>query len=315
MRVTVTGATGTIGMASVRMLIRAGHEVRGFARSAEAFRSRHPDDRVEVAEGDILDRAAVAAALEDADAVIHCVDFPAQEFAHNWDATRFTLEALRSGGQFVLPSNLWVYGPPQSERVGPDHPKASPARLGEIRTDLEKAVTAEGGTVVHLPDVYGPGVTSGPTYQIFRRALAGKSVWFPGDLDRSIELLYIEDAARALVAPLGRRQARGADYTAPGWAPTTPREFTDRVFKAAGLSGRLYSLPLACLNLLDSLRPDRRPLRDLSYLWECSTLLDGTLIRRDLGWMPEVDYTEGIKRTIRWLRDPKGLAERVGIAD
>ena len=61
-------------MASVEMLIRAGHEVRAFARSAAGFRSRNPDARVEVAEGDILDRAAVAAALEDADAVVHCVD-------------------------------------------------------------------------------------------------------------------------------------------------------------------------------------------------------------------------------------------------
>lgn len=315
MRVTVTGATGTIGMASVKMLVRAGHQVRGFARSARTFRSRIPDERVEVAEGDILDRAAVAAALEDADAVIHCVDFPAPEFLHNWDAIRFTLEGLRPGGQFVLPSNLWVYGPPQSERVGPDHPKASPGRLGEIRADLEKAVTAEGGTVVHLPDVYGPGVTSGYTYWIFRRALEGKSVWYPGDLDRPIELLYIEDAARALVAPLGRREARGADYTAPGPAPTTPREFTRRVFKAAGLSARLYSLPLTLLNVLETLRSERRPLRDLFYLWDCSTLLDGTLIRRDLGWVPEVDYTEGIKRTIKWLRDPRHQAERASTAD
>jgi nucleoside-diphosphate-sugar epimerase len=315
MRVTVTGAAGRIGIASVKMLVRAGHEVRGFARSAEAFRSHIADDRVEVAEGDILDRSAVAAALEDADAVIHCVGFPAQEFVHNWDAIRFTLEGLRPGGQFVFPSNLWVYGPPQSERVGPDHPKASPARLGEILADLEKAVTAEGGTVVHLPDVYGPGVTHGLTYSIFQRALAGKSVWFPGDLDRPIELLYIEDAARALVAPLGRREARSVDYTAPGWAPTTPREFAERVFRAAGLPARLYSLPLAALNLLDTLRPDRRVLRDLSYLRECPTLLDGTLIRRDLGWVPEVDYSDGIRRTIRWLRDQRRPAERARAID
>lgn len=301
-------------MASVKMLVRAGHQVRAFARRPEIFGSRQPDDRVEVVEGDILDRAAVATALEDADAVIHCIAFPAREFLHNWDATRFTLEALRPGGQFVLPSNLWVYGPPQSERVGPEHPKASPARLGEILADLEKAVTAEGGTVVHLPEVYGPGVTSGRTYGIFRQALAGKPVWFPGNLDRPIELLYIEDAARALVAPLGRRDARGADYTAPASAPTTPREFINRTFKAAGLPARLYSLPLALLNLLDTFRADRRALRDLSYLWECSTLLDGTLIRRDLGWVPEVDYPEGIKRTIRWLRDPKHQAERESVA-
>jgi nucleoside-diphosphate-sugar epimerase len=305
MQVTVTGATGTIGMASVKMLSRAGHEVRAFVREAERFRNCYPDEQVDVAEGDILDRAAVAAALEDADAVIHCVDFPAQDFALNWDATRFTLEALRAGGQFVLPGNVWVYGPPQSERVAADHPKESPARLGEIRADLEKAVAAEGGTVVHFPEVYGPGVSSGRLHGIFQRALAGKSVWFPGDLDRPIEFLYIEDAARALVAPLGRRQARGADYTAPGTAPTTPRDFVCQVFKATGRPGRLYSLPLAWMRALDALHPQRRATRELSYLLECSTLFDGSLIRRELGWVPEVGYADGIRRTVRWLRDPR----------
>ncbi|UCC71675.1 MAG: NAD-dependent epimerase/dehydratase family protein [Gemmatimonadota bacterium] len=302
MRVTVTGAAGTIGTASVRMLIRAGHEVRAFVRAAEVFRDRCPEERVEVVEGDILDRAAVATALEDADAAVHCVDFPAREFALSWDATRFALEALGSRGQFVLPSNVWVYGRPQSERIGPDHPKASPARLGEVRADLEKAVAAEGGTVVHLPEVYGPGVTTGRLHRIFQRALAGKTVWFPGDLDRPTEYLYIEDAARALVAPLGRRQARGVDYTAPGPAPTTPREFVDVIFKAAGRARRLRSLPLAWLRAVDALDSERRVLRDFSYLLECSTLLDGTLIRQELGWMPEVGYVEGARRTIRWLR-------------
>ncbi len=309
MQVTVTGATGTIGTAAVQMLVRAGHQVRAFVCQAAAFRGRCPEERVQVVEGDLLDRAAVAAALEDVDAVVHCVDFPAREFALTWDATRFALEALRPGGQFVLPGNVWVYEPPAGGRIGPDHPKASPARLGEVRADLEKAVTAEGGTVIHLPDVYGPGVTGGGLHGIFRRALAGRTVWYPGDLDRPLEFLYIEDAARALVAPLGRRQARGADYTAPGYASTTPREFVALVFKSVGRRPRLRSLPLAWLRALDAIHPERRGLRDLAYLRECSILLDGTRIRRELGWMPEVDYADGARRTIKWLRAQQRLPE------
>jgi len=302
MRVTVTGATGSLGLASVHMLIRAGHQVRAFVRRPEHFRRRCSEERVEVVQGDILDRADVATAMEGAEAVVHCVDFPPRQFALNWDAVRHALEGVRPSGQFVMPGNVWVYGPAQTERVGPDHPKASPARLGAVLADLEKAVLAQGATIVHLPEVYGPGVWKGRLRTLFERALAGKTVWFPGDLDRPREFLYIEDAARALIAPLGRRQARGTDYTAPGYAPVTPRVFVSLIFKATGRPPRLRSLPLAWLRVIDLLRPERRALREFSYLLQCPILLDGARIRRDLGWTPEVDYADGVRRTVRWFR-------------
>jgi len=312
MRVTVTGATGTLGLACVQALVRAGHQVRAFVRVPEHFRRRCSEQRVEVVQGDILDRGDVATATDGAEAVVHCVDFPPRQFALNWDAVRHALEGARPG-QFVMPGNVWVYGPPQSERVGPDHPKASPTRLGAIRSDLEKAVLAEGGTIVHLSEVYGPGIWKGHVLSMFERALAGRTVWFPGDLDRPREFLYIEDAARALLAPLGQRQARSADYTAPGYAAITPREFVSLIFKAAGRAPRLRSLPLAWLRAADLLRSQRRALREFSYLLEQPILLDGTRIRRELGWMPEVDYADGVRRTVRWLR--KREREAIGAED
>ncbi len=302
MRVTVTGASGTIGLATVNMLVRAGHQVRAFVRTAARLRGRCREERIEVVEGDILDRAAVAAALSGADAVIHCVDFSLREFALSWDALRHALEALRPGGQFVYPGVVWVFGPTEDGRVGPEHPKTSPARLGAVRADLEKAVTAEGGTVVRLPDVYGPGVLRGPLHDMFERALTGKTIRVLGDLDRAVEYLYIEDAARALIAPLGRPQGRGRDYHAPGFAPTTPRQFAALIFTSAGGAPRLRSLSPRWLRLLALTRRDRRAASELGYMYENPILLDGTRTRRELGWMPEVDYADGVRRTVRWLR-------------
>ena len=314
MRVIVIGASGTMGLASVHMLVRAGHEVRAFVRSSATFFRRCAERRLEVVEGDILDRASVAEAMEDADAAIHCVDFPPPQLSLSWDALRHALEGLGPRGQFVYPGNNWVYGPPQTERIGPEHPKYSPARLGALRADLEKAVTAEGGTVVHLPEVYGPGVRRGVLNRIFQRALAGKAVLYPGDLDRPHEFLYVGDAARALIAPLGRPQARGMDFTAPGYASITPRDFISLVFKAAGQPPRIRSLPIGLMRFLLLLQPHGRERRELSYLYECSTLLDGTLIRRDLGWMPEVDYNEGTRRTVKWLRESDDDASEQSVA-
>ena len=55
----------------------------------------------------------------------------------------------------------------------------------------------------------------------------------------------------------------------------------------------------AAIALLD---PDRRAARDLLYRWEHPILFDGTRLRLDLGWAPEVGYPDGVRRTVRWLR-------------
>ncbi|MGD8697840.1 MAG: NAD-dependent epimerase/dehydratase family protein [Gemmatimonadales bacterium] len=303
MRVTVTGATGTIGLACVHAAIRAGHQVRAFVRRSSEFRRLCRDERAEAVEGDILDRAATGAALEGSDAVIHCIDFPPQHYERNWDAVRHALEGLGSRRQFIYPGNAWVYRPSPNERVGPDSAKNAQTELGGVRADLEKAVTAEGGTVVHLPDVYGPGVLKGPLHALFARTLAGRTARFPGHPDRPREFLYIEDAARALVAPLGKRQSLGVDYTAPGPAPITPREFATLAFKAAGLPPRLRRTSLRWLRTTALLDPARRAARELLYLYERPVLFDGTRLRHDLGWSPEVEYAEGVRRTVRWLRE------------
>jgi nucleoside-diphosphate-sugar epimerase len=307
MRVTVTGGTGTIGLAVVKMLVQAGHAVRAVVRRPDEFQDRCRDDRVEINVGDMEDRTMVAAALEGADAAIHCVAFPPDQFKLNWDTTRFILESLRPGAQFVMPGDASVFGfTPPGERVGPRHPKASPARRGVVRADLERAILAERGTVIHLPEVFGPGVVRGRVVDIFQRALSGRTVWFPGDLDRPREYLYIEDAARALIAPLGRPSASGAEYTAPGFAAITPREFVSLVFKAVGQAGRLRSLPETWLRLAALLTAERRATRDLLYLQVRPLLFDGSQIRQDLGWTPEVDYADAVRRTVKWLRSEEG---------
>ncbi len=302
MRVTVTGASGTIGLAVVNMLIRAGHEVRAFVRRPQALAGRCRDDRVEVVVGDVLDRAAVADTISGSEAIVHCVDFPGAEIERSWDALRHALEALRPRGSFVFPGVTWVYGASGGERREPEHPKDAPSAAGEARAELERAVTAEGGTVVRLPAVYGPGLQRGPLYSVFERAIAGKTVRLPGDLERPVEFLYIDDAARALVAPLGRAYARGVDYHAPGIEPITPRRFAELIFKSAGGVPRIKPLPRYRPRIFGGRGRDDRGRSGLSYLDECAILLDGGRTRRQLGWRPEIDHAEGVRRTVRWMK-------------
>lgn len=67
MKVLVTGGTGFVGSHSVRALLDAGHHVRLLIRD----RARARVQGVELAEGDVIDQAAVEKAVAGCDAVLH----------------------------------------------------------------------------------------------------------------------------------------------------------------------------------------------------------------------------------------------------
>jgi nucleoside-diphosphate-sugar epimerase len=83
----------------------------------------------------------------------------------------------------------------------------------------------------------------------------------------------------------------------------TPRDFAELIFKAVGLSPRLRPTSLPWLRTTALLNPQRRAARELLYLYERPVLFDGTRLRRDLGWSPEIGYADGVRRTVRWLRE------------
>ena len=144
----ITGATGAIGSALVRLLAAEGEEVRAFARDEEKFRQLLPDVSAEV---------------------ITRVD------------------------ELLMNSGLPV-------------------------------------TVVHLPDFYGPGVVNPLVRPLFENALAARDVKFPGPVDVPHEFIYIDDAARALIAVAGREECFGKRYTVGGVEPITVHRFVELIY-------------------------------------------------------------------------------------
>ncbi|MDE0031373.1 MAG: SDR family oxidoreductase [Deltaproteobacteria bacterium] len=99
--VLVTGATGYIGGRLTPRLLAEGHRVRVLARSAARVRSRSWADRVEIVEGDALDRDTLARALAGVDCayyLIHSMGSGAGFHALDVDAARLFGQVAREAG-------------------------------------------------------------------------------------------------------------------------------------------------------------------------------------------------------------------------
>lgn len=70
-RVLIIGASGGIGIETVRLALQRGHQVRALARTAD--RIQIDDPLLETRSADAADPEAVRSALEDVDAVVHVV--------------------------------------------------------------------------------------------------------------------------------------------------------------------------------------------------------------------------------------------------
>ena len=110
MKVAVFGAAGQVGRAVLRNLLRTGHSVRAFERSAQAWASWEAEDgplpaEVESVYGDIVDFAAVRATLEGVDAVVHtAVYFPPSVNAMMSDYEQAGLQ----GGDDLSSEKIWL---------------------------------------------------------------------------------------------------------------------------------------------------------------------------------------------------------------
>jgi nucleoside-diphosphate-sugar epimerase len=106
MKVLLTGATGYIGGAVAKALVRDGHAVSGLARSDAAV-AKLERVGLRAIRGDFADPASLVAATQDADAVISTASVGStggngDSFAQDRDAVRTIAEALSGSGKTLM---------------------------------------------------------------------------------------------------------------------------------------------------------------------------------------------------------------------
>ena len=235
MKALVTGANGFLGSAVVRALLADGLAVRAFVRSGSDRRNLDGLD-VEVAVGDLTDRASVRRAAAGCDAVFHvAADYrlwvadSKPMYRANVDGSVNMLEAAAEAGAkgMVYTSSVAVLGL-NKDRTPADEetPVALADMVGHYKRSkyLAEATVRKRAAELGFPVVtvnpstpIGPrDVKPTPTGRILLDAAAGR---MPAFVDTGLNLVHVDDvaaghlAAARLGVPGERYILGGDDFT------------------------------------------------------------------------------------------------------
>jgi dihydroflavonol-4-reductase len=221
----VTGGTGFVGANLVRELLALGAGVRVLARPGGDRRAL-ADVRVEIAEGDLLDRASLARAVAGTDTVYHvAADYrlwvrdPAVLHRVNVEGTRAILEAAAEAGvrRVVYTSTVGALGIPADGTPGTeDTPAALADMVGAYKASkfLAERVAEDFArrglpvVIVNPSAPVGPwDVKPTPTGQMIVDFMRGRMF---ATLDTGLNVVHVRDVARGhvLAAERGRVGAR-----------------------------------------------------------------------------------------------------------
>jgi dTDP-glucose 4,6-dehydratase len=341
----VTGGTGFIGSAVVRLAVARGHEVVNldamtYAANAANVALVAQSNLYSFEKADIRDRAALDRifALHSPDTVMHLaaeshvdrsIDGPADFVETNITGTFNLLEAARThwtragkpdSFRFHHISTDEVFGTlgPEGQftETTPYDPR-SPYSASKAASDhLVRAWHETYGLPVVLTNCsnnYGPYHFPEKLIPVvILNALHGKPIPVYGKGENIRDWLYVEDHADALLL-VAEKGAVGRSYNIGG---ENERRNIDLVHTICAL--------------LDEMAPKAAPYADqISFVTDrpghdARYAIDPTRIRDELGWRPSVTVEEGLRRTVRWyldneawwrpLLDRKGVGERLGKA-
>jgi dihydroflavonol-4-reductase len=318
----VTGATGFTGSHLARTLAVRGQTVRALVRDAGRARDLEAEG-VEIAVGDISDRAALAAATSGVEVVYHIAAIYRQAGvkrgvyqAVNASAVRDIVEAAAHAGarRVVYCSTVGVHGDIEHPPANEDAPLRPGDQYQISKLEGERLAREAGDrlgievTIARPSGIYGPGDRR--LLKLFRGVARGR---FPilGRGEIYYHLTHIDDLVEGFRLCGEHPAAAGRTYILAGGEYTTLNQLVALIAEVAGVRPPTLHLPVwpfwvagaLCEALLVPFGVEPPIYRRRVDFYTKSRAFDITRARRELGYEPRVGLRYGIDQTLNWYRD------------
>jgi nucleoside-diphosphate-sugar epimerase len=223
---------------------------------------------------------------------------------------RKTVDAAAAEGveRIMLIGTVYPYGKPQTIPVTEDHPRQPHTFKGRMRKEQEDVVLAadaEGkirGTILRLPDFYGPNVERSFLHSLFQAAARGGTANMLGPIDTPHEFVFVPDVGAVAIALAEKPEAYGRAWNLAGAGAVTQRDLAERVFRMSGVKPRLRVAGKNTLRLLGLFNPLMRELVEMNYLLTTPVLMDDSALHHLLGVIRKTPYDEGLQLSLDAMR-------------
>ncbi|MBA3443543.1 MAG: NAD(P)-dependent oxidoreductase [Gemmatimonadales bacterium] len=321
MRLLVTGGTGFIGSHLAEEGRRRGAEVvvLGLTDRPEEEANARLLARIgaEVLPGSITDADLCRRAAQGVTHIFHLAvamreGGKSDEFFEtiNLDGTRHLLQAATAERvqRFVYCSTIGIYGH-RAPGITSEESPLSPGNIYErTKVAAERLVQdfAENcglaAAVLRPADVYGP--RDQRLLKMFKGVSRGRFPLFGGGEGRR-HMVYVDDVVSAFFKACEREEAVGEGLIVAGPRACTLRELLDHVTAVTGSRRYGIRLPLAPMlglaavveDVSAALAIDPPIYRRRMDFFHSDSEFDISKARRVLGWNPQVDLEDGVRRT------------------
>ncbi|WP_067545583.1 NAD-dependent epimerase/dehydratase family protein [Nocardia crassostreae] len=340
MKALVTGASGFLGGALARRLVRDGdYEVAILARPTSNLRDLESVlDKIEVVTGDLADAESLERAVAGVDVVFHSaarVDERGtreQFWAENVAATSLLVSAAQAGGasRFVfISSPSALMDRDGGDQVDVDESVPYPTRYlnyyCETKAAAERLVlkaNTEGFTTCALRPraTWGAGDRSGPIVRLLDRAAAGTLPDLSGGKDVYASLCHMENTVEACVKAAASDKVGGKPYFIADAETTNVWPFLSQVAIDLGYQPPRRKLDPRAVSAVVCVIESLRRVPYLATRWTPplsrysvavmprTGTYDTGAATRDFGYRPVVDRDSGMAHLQSWIKSGESNA-------
>jgi NAD dependent epimerase/dehydratase len=314
-KILVTGADGFIGSHLTEILSAKGYKVKALSQYNSFnnwgwLEQVNSKNNIEILSGDIRDPNYCKTITKDVEIIFHLAALIAIPFSYvapdsyverNVKGTINICQAARDNrvSRLIQTSTSEVYGTAQYVPIDEKHPlqPQSPYSATKIAADA-MAMSFHNSfdlpvTIVRPFNTYGPRQSARaiiPT--IITQIATGKKEIQLGDISPTRDFNYVEDCCRGFVMIAESDKTIGETINIGSNTEIS-------ILDTFNLIKELMSCKVTLVNDEKRERPKKS---EVFRLW-----CDNTKIKKLIGYQPQVDIKNGLKKTIEWITKPENL--------